>query len=81
MTAKSIGCAAGCARMFLDAESHDRHLESVHHTTYDLATGSTLTQDECDALGLDGRDGTGEYTLSDLNATQRDALYAFRNRP
>jgi hypothetical protein len=38
-----------------------------------------LTQDECDLLGLDGRDGTGTYTLAKAMASltkSRRAVYA-----
>jgi hypothetical protein len=33
-----------------------------------------LTQDECDAVGVDGRDGRGVYRWSDLTDTQRARL-------
>jgi hypothetical protein len=55
-------------------------------TYYDLSGGfvstivddEPLLQDECDVLGLDGRDGTGEYTYGMLSSDQLAALRAAR---
>ena len=87
MSAKDIGCPLsadegepGDCGLFDTADDLDTHLTAVHDTTWDLATGTILSQDEVEHLGLDGRDGTGEYGLSDLSGDQRVTLYAFRNR-
>lgn len=83
MTAKDIGCpldtadVGGCG-LFGNADHLAAHLYAVHGTDYERATGSTLSQDECDALGLDGRDGTGEYTLANMPHGLRDILWGLR---
>jgi hypothetical protein len=78
MTAKTIGCPVADHGLFDTSDELAAHLTAVHQTTYEIATGSELTQDEADQLGLDGRDGTGVYTLADLNDEQRAQLWARR---
>ncbi len=39
-----------------------------------------LTQDEADALHLDGRDGHGTYTLGDLNLPQLARLWGWMEK-
>jgi len=85
MTGKSIGCPADDGRACPDfevttADELDLHLSAFHGVSYEEAVGNVLSQAECDELGLDGRDGTGVYTLASLTALQRAHVWATRAR-
>jgi hypothetical protein len=44
----------------------DGEVVAFDPATFDYRPVRDLTQDECDALGLDGRDGTGIYTTANI---------------